>query len=158
MSKRDRDALGEAIARAIELHGTSISIAPDSIATAAMAVIRFGYALHNAGWYGCYQHMLQLTRERLRGRFDPEARAKAYAEGQTELFSDALQDRYPIAPKRRADGSWQEPEYVLLDYLSEYDSWFNVDRLAHIAVAASKHRDALRERTVERFGPRRGAA
>jgi hypothetical protein len=158
MSKRDRDVLSDAIGRMIDRHGTSISIAPDSIATGAMAMIRFDYSLHNAGYYGCYQHMLQLARERLRGRFDPEARAKAYLDGQSELFGDALQDRYPRRPRRKDDGSWHEPEYVLREYLNEDDAWFNVDRLSHVSVASARHRDALRAETIQRFGPRRGAA
>jgi len=158
MSKRDRDTLTDAVSRVIDLHGTALSIAPDSIATGAMAAIGFHYATHNAGWYGCYQHMLQLARERLRGKFDPEARATAYAEAQSELFDETLQDRYPLRPRRNADGSWKQPEYVLREVLGEDDRWFNIDRLAHISAAASKHHDALRAETVERFGPRKRAA
>lgn len=158
MSKRDRDALSDAIGRMIDMHGTSITIAPDSIATGAMAVIRFDYGVHNAGWYGCYQHMLQLARERLRGRFDPEAHAEAYLAGQSEMFGDALQDRYPKRPRRKADGSWHEPEYVLRGYLDEDDAWYNIDRLSHVSVAAARHRNALQAETVERFGPRKGQA
>jgi len=158
MSKRDRDALSDAIGRMIDMHGTSLTIAPDSIATGAMAAIRFDYGLHNAGWYGCYQHMLQLARDRLRGRFDPEARAEIFLAGQSELFDDALQDRYPRAPRRLPDGKWAEPEYVLRNYLSEDDCWFNIDRLEHTAGALTRHRNALRQETVERFGPRKGRA
>jgi len=158
MSKKDRDALSDAIGRMIDMHGKSITIAPDSIATGAMAIIGFNYTTHNAGWYGCYQHMLQLARERLRGRFDPAARAQAFLSGQLEMFGDALQDRYPRRPRRKSDGSWHEPEYVLREYLEEDDAWFNVDRLAHVSVAASRHHDALEAETVNRFGPRRGAA
>jgi hypothetical protein len=158
MSKRDRDTLSDAIGRMIDMHGTSITIAPDSIATGAMAVIRFDYAIHNAGWHGCYQHMLQLARERLRGRFDPEARAQAFLSGQLEMFGDALQDRYPRRPQRKSDGSWREPEYVLREYLEEDDAWFNDDRLSQISSAANRHRMALEAETTERFGPRKGRA
>jgi hypothetical protein len=158
MSKRDRDALSDAIARMIDLNKAATSIAPDTIAAGAMKIIRFSYTLHNAGYYGCYQHMLQLARERLRGKYDPDARAQAYLAGQTELFSETLQDRYPRRPRRNLDGSWAEPEYVLRDNLSEADRWFNIDRLQHVSSAASKHCDALRAETVRLFGPRRGAA
>jgi hypothetical protein len=123
-----------------------------------MEIIKFRYTLHNAGWYGCYQHMLQLARGQLRGRFDPEARAEAYISGQSELFDDALQDRYPRRPRRDRNGVWSEPEYVLREHLAEDDCWFNIDRLEHTAVALTRHQRALREETVERFGPRKGRA
>jgi len=155
MSKRDRDALTDAVSRMIDAHGTSITIAPDSIATGVMTIIRFDYATHNSGWYGCYQHVLQLARERLRGKFDPEARAKLFLDGQIDLFDDTLQDRYPRRPRRKSDGSWHEAEYILRDHLEEDDAWFNVDRLSQISKAANKHRMALEADTIKRFGPRK---
>lgn len=158
MSKRDRDTLSKAVADVIDIQKNAVSVAPDSIASAAMEVIKFRYALHNAGWYGCYQHMLQLARGHLRGRFDPEARAEAYVSGQSELFDDALQDRYPRRPRRDRNGKWAEPEYVLREHLSEEDGWFNVDRLAHTAGALTRHHHALHEEMVQRFGPRRSVA
>lgn len=158
MSKRDRDALSDAIARMIDIQQNAVSVAPDSIATGAMEIIKFRYALHNAGWYGCYMHMLQLARERLRGRFDPKARAEAYVSGQIELFDDALQDRYPRAPRREADGTWAEPEYMLRLELPADDCWYNIDRLDHTAGALLRHRDAFRTETLKRFGPRKSAA
>ena len=158
MSKKDRDALSDAIGRMIDIQKQAVTVAPDSIATGAMEIIKFRYAIHNSGWYGCYQHMLQLARDRLRGQFDPEARAQAYVSGQSELFDDALQDRYPRRPRREPDGKWAEPEYVLRDQLSEDDCWFNIDRLEHTAGALTRHRNALREETILRFGPRKGRA
>jgi hypothetical protein len=156
--KRDRDALSDAISAQMDLSDALVSVAPDKIAAGAMQRLGFDYGLHNAGWYGCYQHMLQLARERLRGRYNPEAQAKAYIEGQSELFGDALQDRYPRRPQRLPDGSWAEPEYILRGHLSEDDRWHNVDRLAHVSGAAARHRRALEAETVQLFGPRRGAA
>jgi hypothetical protein len=158
MSKKDRDALSDAVAHMIDITREKASVAPDSIASGAMEVIKFRYTQHNAGWYGCYQHVLQLARGQLRGRFDPEARAAAYVAGQSELFDDALQDRYPKAPRRQADGSLAEPEYVLRDHLGEDDRWFNIDRMEHVAGALTRHHRALRQETVERFGPRKDRA
>lgn len=155
MSKKDRDALSDAVARMIEVTREETSVAPDSIAAGAMEIIRFRYTQHNAGWYGCYQHVLQLARGQLRGWFDPEARAQSFLSGQSELFDDALQDRYPRAPRRTPDGALAEAEYVLREYLSEDDRWFNIDRLEHVAGALTRHHRALRQETVERFGPRK---
>lgn len=156
MSKRDRDVLSDAVGRMVELKGNAVSVTPDSVATGAMQLIRFDYGVHNAGWYGCYQHMLELARARLRGRYDPAARAKAYTEGQSELFDDKLQDRYPRRPRREFNGSWADPEYVLRSHLNAEDRWFNIDRLRHVSGAAAKHSDALEAETVELFGPRGG--
>lgn len=158
MSKRDRDVLSDAIGRMIDIQRNAVSVSPDHIASGAMQLICFDYATHNAGWYGCYQHLLQIARDRLRGRFDPKARAEAYISGQSELFDDALQDRYPVRPRRNFDGAWCEPEYVLREHLSEDDCWFNVDRLEHTARALTRHRNALREETEKRFGPRKEVA
>ena len=158
MSKKDRDILSDAIGQVIDIQKDVVSVAPDSIASAAMVVIKFRYATHNAGWHGCYMHMLQLARERLRGRFDPAARAAAYVAGQSVLFDDALQDRYPRRPRREEDGSWAEPEYVLRNKLGADDCWFNIDRLEHTSGALTRHRNALEQETVARFGPRKSAA
>jgi hypothetical protein len=149
MSERDRDLSSDAIGRMIEIHGTAITIAPDSIATGAMAAIRFDRSIHKAGWYGCYQHMLQLARERLRRGL------RHISPGRSGMFSDALQDRYPRQPRRKPDGSWHEPEYVLRNHLGEDDAWYNVGRLEQVSAAAARHARALRAETVERFGPRK---
>lgn len=156
--KRDRDALSDAIGRMIDINKNSVSIAPDWIAKGAMEIIRFDYGVHPAGWYGCYQHMLQMSRERLRGRFDPEERARLYISGQSEMFGDTLQERYPRAPRREPDGEWADPEYVQRDHLTEDDRWHNVDRLRHVSVATARHCDALEAETEHLFGPRKDAA
>lgn len=155
MKKRDRDVLSDAVSRMIDISEHVVSVAPDWIATGTMKIIQFDYATHNAGWYGCYQHILQLARERLRGRFDPDAKAKLYIAGQIEMFGDALQERYPRKPQRNEDGGWAEPEYILRMHLNAEDRWHNIDRLDHVAVAAAKHAAALRAETIQLFGPRK---
>jgi hypothetical protein len=157
MSKRDADALSDAVEEMIGINKASVSIAPDHIARGALDIIGFAYATHNAGWYGCYQHLLQLTRERLRGKFDPKARAQAFLDGQLEIFGDTLQDRYPRKRVRDAwTGAWSEPEYVLRDRLSEEDRWANIDRLDQVARGSTKHSEALRAETIGLYGPRKG--
>lgn len=159
MSKRDADTLSKAIGDVIDIYDAAVSIAPDTVAKGALEKIGFSYEMHNAGWHGCYQHMLQLTRERLRRQFDPKTRAALFLEGHTELFADTLQDRYPRKPRRDPwSGQWSEPEYVLRDHLNEMDRWHNIDRLDHVASAAVKHRNALRDETIDLFGPRKGLA
>jgi hypothetical protein len=159
MSKRDADVLSDAIGRAVDIFNGAVSIAPDKIAKGAIEIIGFDYATHNAGWHGCYQHLLQLARERLRRQFDPKERAALFLAGQLELFGETLQDRYPRKPRRDPwTGAKAEPEYVLRDHLNEDDRWFNIDRLDLVAGASAKHRDALRGETENLFGPRKGVA
>jgi hypothetical protein len=154
MSKRDRDILGDAVARVIEINHLTVSIGPDFIAGSVMETIGFAYAMHNAGWYGCYQHVLQLSREQLRGKHDPRAMAAAVTNGQTDFFPETLQDRYPRKRRRLEDGSWAEPEYVLRDHLSAEDRWDNIDRLYQVSGATARHGRALEAETVKLFGPR----
>ncbi len=56
---------------------------------------------------------------------------------QDDLFP-ALQSRYPVA-----HSSDTEPEYVLLDHLTEADAMFNVNRLRREGEAKLHHADAL---------------
>lgn len=155
---RDRDILSDAIGRAIDIDSARVSIAPNRIADGAMKVIGFDYSIHNSGYYGCFQHLLQLARARLRGRFDVDQQAKDYVSGESDLFGDKLQDRYPRKPRRQPDGTWNEPEYILRDHLNEEDRWFNFDRLESVSLSAARHRDALEAETVKLFGPRKRAA
>jgi hypothetical protein len=154
MSKRDRDVLGDAVGQVIDINRTAISLQPDFVARHAMETIRFPYGLHNAGWYGCYQHILQLARERLRGKYDVTAKAAAVISGQADFFPETLQERYPRKPYRDPEGSWAEPEYILRAHLSAEDRWHNIDRLSHVSTAAARHKDALEAETVAQFGPR----
>jgi len=64
-----------------------------------------------------------------------------------------LKTRYPTPAK-----SEDEVEYVLRDHLSEDDRWFNIDRMRRAADALLRHADALRNETVEKFGPRKEKA
>jgi hypothetical protein len=160
MSKKDRDVLSDAISRMIDINSGSVSIAPDTIADGAMKIIGADYDNNNALWYAGYQHMLQLARAQLRGRFDQAGQSDGlYLAEQIEMgFGDALQDRYPKLRLRTPDGTYEEPQYVLRGYLSEDDCWHNIDRLDHRSIATTRHSRALRAETIARFGPRKGVA
>jgi hypothetical protein len=85
--------------------------------------------------YTSLEHLKQMSRRVLRGKFDP---VEAEDNGQDELFSGHLQDRYPIKVGRGAD-----PQYKLRTALSDQEARWNIDRLRKSAKARLEHADAM---------------
>jgi hypothetical protein len=85
---------------------------------------------------GCHLQCRQIARDQLRKRFDPVG--KGNSSEQHELWPD-LQWRYPTARSAKDE----EPEYILLELMTEVDIGFNVARLRSEAVAKLRHADAL---------------
>jgi len=141
-----------AIRRVYDINRNVVSISPEFLANGAMDIIKFDKSIHSTGWVGCNLHLRQIARAFCRRNFEPVDIAEAgIING--DLFLDDLQDRYP---KQIQKG--QEPEYVLRDHLGEIDRWFNIDRMRAAAGALLRHADALRNETVEKFGPRKEKA
>ena len=82
----------------------------------------------------------QIARSILRQRIEEEETA------QHEMWPD-LQCRYPAARSE----ALSEPEYVLLEYMTEQDVAYNVQRLRREAVAKRKHAEALEAWGQKRF-------
>lgn len=136
--------LAEIISRIIDLYDEVPSISPTWVAAQAMSELdpdRVAPMLVHAG---CNLHLRQLARARLRHRYESESDDKA----EHDLFP-GLQRRYPTARSARTD----EPEYVLLERLTDFDLNFNVARLEAEAVSKQKHADALRIYGRERAKP-----
>jgi hypothetical protein len=95
---------------------------------------------------GCHLQLRQIARELLRGKYEPDDNSRDDA--QHELWPD-LQERYPTA---RTAGS-EEPEYVLLEHLTDEDIAYNVGRLRAEAEAKQHHADAL-EAWGRKYRPR----
>lgn len=96
--------------------------------------------------YLSIEHLKQLARRALRGRFDTESDGASADQG--ELFSGELQRRYPT-PHAPGD----DPAYVLLELLTPDEIRWNVDSLRKSADARLKHARAL-----EAFGERQRLA
>ena len=64
------------------------------------------------------------------------------------MFPETLQKRYP---RQQSDNS-VEPEYILLEFMSDSDIDYNVARLRKEAVAKLRHADALEAYRLRKFG------
>jgi hypothetical protein len=133
--------LAEIIARVIDLRDSSISISPSWVATEAMQVLDPERTAPMLVYAGCNLQLRQIARSQLRGRFQSDE-----DNGDKHDLFPLLQRRYPTSRSVRTD----EPEYVLLEYLSDVDIGFNVARLRAEAMAKLAHADALQAYGKER--------
>jgi len=125
--------LRDAVARIAELYTEKERISPAWLATEAMILIAFPRELHPTGYLGCHLQMRQIARAYCRKRFD-----KDDDDEQPDLFNGTLQKRYP-----KAHNNGDDPEYILLAFLTDQDIAFNVARLRMEANAKLDHADAL---------------
>ncbi len=143
--------LVDAVRRVYDINRNVVSIDPEFLANGAMEIIRFDRSTHRLGWVGCNLHLREVARSFCRRNFDHAADALERSL-QGEMFAETLQDRYP---RKRRRGEDHPPEYILRDYLTEDDRWFNIDRLRSASTALVKHSDALETETVKLFGKRK---
>lgn len=91
---------------------------------------------------GCNMHVRQIARSLLRKTFEAEDEEPR----QHPLFPE-LQWRYPVRHEKDA-----EPEYILLEAMTERDVDFNIERLLKEIDAKQKLVDALMAFKLEAFG------
>ena len=84
-------------------------------------------------YIAAHLQLRQLARAVCRGKFEDDGEEQE----SSDLFPD-LQRRYPAAHSPES-----EPEYVLLEHLSDADVCFNVDRLRKEATKKMRHANAL---------------
>lgn len=136
--KRDDDALKlrELVNQIVETRRSKRGVNPSWVATQALAELdrkNWVQRNHPMVYKAAHLELRQMAREACREKWEtPESEVDSHP-----LFPE-LQWRYPIARDR---GS--EPEYVLLEQLTDTDVVFNVARLRHVSVACAKHADAL---------------
>jgi hypothetical protein len=128
--KTETGDLVEVIVKIYEKHDTEIRISPAWLATAAMRTLDRRRQSPPLVYKGCHLQLRQLARAVCRTRFEQESDTH-------EMFPD-LQRRYPT--KRDEDA---EPQYVLLEHLTEDDVNYNYGRLYSEAQGKMKHADAL---------------
>lgn len=126
--------LAEIIARIIDSRGSAVSIRPTWVAAEAMQELDPDRAAPMLVHAGCNLHLRQIARAKLRQMFQPDD-----DDGEQHDLFPGLQRRYPTARSVRTD----EPEYVLLERLTQVDIGFNVARLRAEARAKLEHADAL---------------
>jgi hypothetical protein len=142
---REEDGLRRVVSQVIEARGEAPRISPTWVATEAMLTLDGERSSPPLVHLGCHLHLRQLAREVLRGKYEPDADTDDDA--QHELWP-YLQKRYPTAKSTRDD-----PEYVLLEEMTEADVGYNVARLRAESHAKLRHADSL-----EAWGRRRHAA
>jgi hypothetical protein len=88
--------------------------------------------------YTSREHLKQMARKELAGRFEPDGEKNSAHEDQTDLFGDVLQVMYPI---EREKGT--EPIYKKRESLTDAQVTWNIWQLKKSADARNKHADAL---------------
>ncbi|MHC2399144.1 MULTISPECIES: hypothetical protein [Bradyrhizobium] len=126
------------VSRIIDTRRSQSRISPSWVANEAMIELDGGHIAPPLVYLGCHLELRQIARSVLRTRFDDRAESDDGEPRQHELFPD-LQWRYPTARSARS----AEPEYVLLDDMSDEDAAYNVARLRREGRAKLAHADAL---------------
>lgn len=131
------EGIRAAIARFIEERRDCVIISPGAIASAIY--LQFASAQVEAHIaYASIEHFKQMARHALRARFDDDGEENPAYTGQGELFSNRLQERYPVP--RKAD---EDPVYKRLEDLTRDELRWNVRSLRRSADARLAHADAL---------------
>ena len=91
--------------------------------------------------YASVEHLKQIARRYLTRHHDPAERLQEAidAGGQSEMFAEELQDRYPVPVGRK-----EEPRYQLREKMSDDDLLWNAFRLDKVSDATRRHADSLR--------------
>ena len=126
----------EMVERVYELRRSQVRVSPSWLATEVMQMLDPERSSHPIEYAMAHLQFRQLARAAFAGRWEKPASGSRTE--QHDLFPD-LQTRYPIG--NRSEG--QEPEYVLLEHMTEDDVAFNVARLRSEARAKMAHADAL---------------
>lgn len=129
--------LRDILAGIYERYRNEIRVSPSWLATEAMLKLDPDQVSPHLVYIGCHLELRQLAREFCRGKFMPAVDDIIEPD---DLFPD-LQKRYPSA--QTADD--EEPNYVLLDHMTDADIAFNVARLRSEAEAKLRHADRLED-------------
>jgi hypothetical protein len=130
------DEVTTQIQREIDSFGEVIVLSPTVVALAVQK--HFSNAqLEPHIAYASLEHLKQLARRSLAGRYDPEGDDNKAHQG--DMFSGHLQERYPI-PRAKDD----EPQYKQRTALTDDELQWNCDQLCKSANARLRHADALR--------------
>jgi hypothetical protein len=123
--------------RQYELMRDAEIVGPGSLALGAYHVFCSGDEPANIQ-YCSLEHLKAMARKFLAARKTPDGEENEAHGLQGDLFSGALQDRYPL-PK----GPGEEPAYKRRDLLTPDERAWNAEQLRKSAKARLKHADAL---------------
>lgn len=126
--------LHQLLVKIYERRREEVRVSPSWLATEAMTELDPDRVSPTRVYMAAHLELRQLARGICRRIADPTEEATE----QHEMFP-GLQKRYPEARTANTD----EPQYVLLEHLTEEDVRFNVKRLRNEASAKMAHADAL---------------
>lgn len=129
----DEHRLRSLLCEIYEKRSDEVRVSPAWLATEALAELDGDRQAPSLVYLAAHLQLRQIARSICRNRFEDDGEEAE----QSDLFPN-LQRRYPAA--HAAD---TEPEYVLLDHLTDEDVAFNVRRLRAEADAKLHHADAL---------------
>lgn len=138
------EAIATAMVRFIEDRADCAVISPAAVAAATLSQFAEG-GLEPHIEYASLEHLKNMARKVLARRFDDEGDDNAAYEGQGELFSGHLQERYPVPRK-----SGEDPQYKLRALLTAEERHWNVKLLRKSADARLAHADALEAEGMSR--------
>jgi hypothetical protein len=138
----DEKRLRELLWAIYDRRSDAIRVSPAWLATEAMQELDPGRSAPPLVYMAANLQLRQMARAICRQRFEDDGDGAE----QHDLWPD-LQRRYPAVHSTDA-----EPEYVLLEHLTEADVVFNVNRLRAEAAAKMRHADALEAWWQDRSG------
>lgn len=139
----DETKLRALLSEIYEFRTDEIRVSAAWLATEAMQRLDPNKTAPTLVYLAAHLQLRQLARSLFRHKFEADDDGEVE---QHELFPD-LQRRYPAAHSTDA-----EPEYVLLEHLTQEDVAFNVHRLRAEADAKMRHADALEAWWQDRNG------
>lgn len=136
---KEESQLADIVTRIIDIRRAQVRINPSWIATEALNEIDPANLSLSLVRIGCHLQLRQIARAQCRKLFGDEAGEERDPDEPEFAEFKELQWRYPAAHSK----GQQEPEYVLLDHMSNSDVTYNVQRLRREGMAKLKHADAL---------------
>lgn len=133
------DDVRQQIRIAIDELGDAMKVSPTTVAMRVFEHFKNDGHIEEHVGYTSIEHLKQMSRTELAGRYSPAARAEEAARHQDDLFSDLLQDRYPTPVPRGA-----EPQYKRREFLSIAELDWNIAHIEKCGRALLQHADALR--------------
>lgn len=115
---------------------SAIAIMPSALASATYEAIKDGEEESRLTEYLSLQQLKAMARALLGKRFSHDSDETDAYDG--DLFSGALQERYPLPRK-----NGEEPTYKLRSHLTGDERAWNVEQLRKSARARLEHADAL---------------
>lgn len=131
------ETIASAMTRFIEDRGDCAIISPAAVASATLRQF-CDVSLEPHIEYASLEHFKNMARKVLAHRFADDGEENPAYQGQGELFSGNLQDRYPL-PRKRGD----DPVYKLREQLTDDEVRWNLQSLRRSADARLSHADAL---------------